>query len=75
MHIRLIQPFVIRIIPYLRTRRTEIKSLFGSFSEEKNKNLLFLKKKKQKDFYVFVRAQPTSMWTLSPGQLTHLTSD
>jgi hypothetical protein len=27
------------------------KSLFGSFSSEKGQNLLFLKKKKQKDFY------------------------
>jgi hypothetical protein len=26
------------------------KSLFGSFSSEKEQNLLFLKKKKQKDF-------------------------
>jgi hypothetical protein len=29
------------------------KSLFGSFSSEKEHNLLFLKKKKQKDFYCF----------------------
>jgi hypothetical protein len=28
------------------------KSLFGSFSSEKEQNLLFLKKKKQKDFYL-----------------------
>jgi hypothetical protein len=27
------------------------KSLFGSFSSEKEQNPLFLKKKKQKDFY------------------------
>jgi hypothetical protein len=31
--------------------KREAKSLFSSFSSEKDQNLLFLKKKKQKDFY------------------------
>jgi hypothetical protein len=33
------------------------KSLFGSFSSEKEQNLLFLKKKKQKDFYFLAALQ------------------
>jgi hypothetical protein len=35
----------------------EHKSLFGSFSSEKGQSLLFLKKKKQKDFYFCVAAE------------------
>jgi len=49
-------------VPDFRTQRQKLK-VFWFFSSEKNKTLLFLKKKKQKDFYFLVSlVQAYGIW-------------